>query len=58
VVAERVEEWSQQGLRTLVFARREVERKDYEKWAKMYASSLSKLEKVEQSEKKKAKQEL
>lgn len=58
VVAERVEEWSQQGLRTLVFARREIEKKDYEKWAKMYASSLSKLEKVEQSEKKKAKQEL
>lgn len=58
VVAERVEEWSQQGLRTLLFAKREIDKKDYEKWAKLYASSLSKLEKVEQSEKKKVKEEL
>jgi phospholipid-translocating ATPase len=29
VAAERVEEWSQEGLRTLLFAKREVERKDY-----------------------------
>jgi P-type E1-E2 ATPase len=29
VVAERVEEWSQQGLRTLLFAKREIDKKDY-----------------------------
>lgn len=48
VVKDRIEEWSQEGLRTLLFAKREIEKKDYDKWAKMYASSLSKLEKVEQ----------
>jgi magnesium-transporting ATPase (P-type) len=42
-VAERIGEWSRQGLRTLLFARREIDKNDYQKWAKMYASSLSKL---------------
>lgn len=58
VVKERIEEWSQEGLRTLLFAKREVGKKDYQKWAKMYASSLSKLQKVEQDEKKKMKKEI
>lgn len=43
VVMKNVEQWSTMGLRTLLFAKREIKKKDYEKWAKMYASSLSKL---------------
>lgn len=42
-VSQRISEWSREGLRTLLFAKREVSKKDYLKWAKMYASSLSKL---------------
>jgi hypothetical protein len=45
-VNQRIAEWSREGLRTLLFAKREVSKKDYLKWAKMYASSLSKLEKI------------
>jgi phospholipid-translocating ATPase len=29
IVNERIEEWSQEGLRTLLFAKREIEKKDY-----------------------------
>lgn len=47
---ERIEHWSVEGLRTLLFARREIRKEDYEKWAKMYAYSLSRLEKVEKDE--------
>lgn len=42
-------------MRTLLFAKREIDKKDYEKWAKMYASSLSKLEKIEKSNRSKLK---
>lgn len=57
-VNEKVEQWSLTGLRTLLFAKREVKKKDYEKWAKMYAASLSRLEKVEKQEKEKVKREI
>lgn len=50
IVNERIGDWSREGLRTLLFAFREIEKEDYLKWAKMYASSLSKLEQKEKTE--------
>lgn len=58
VVNERIGEWSKHGLRTLLFAKREIDKKDYEKWAKMYASSLSKLEKIEKTNRSKLKERI
>ena len=43
VVDESIDKWSREGLRTLLFTKREIEKKDYEKWAKMYARSLVNL---------------
>lgn len=51
-VSRNVEEWSVEGLRTLVFAKREIKKEYYQKWARMYAYSLSKLDQVERKEKK------
>ena len=52
VVRKNVEEWSVEGLRTLVFAKREIKKEYYNKWARMYAYSLSKLDQIEKKEKK------
>lgn len=43
---EQLEGWSVNGLRTLVFAKREIKKEYYMKWSKMYAFSLSKLDKL------------
>lgn len=51
IVRKNVEEWSVEGLRTLVFGKREVNKEDYNKWAKMYAYSLSQLNQIEKKEK-------
>lgn len=42
----------------MLFARREIKREDYEKWARMYALSLSRLEQAEKDEKVKMKREI
>ena len=57
-VEENIEKWSRQGLRTLLFAKRQIDKRDYLKWAKMYAWSLSNLEKKEKTEKIKLKTQL
>lgn len=43
-------------MRTLVFAKREIKKEYYLKWAKMYAYSLSKLDKLEKQQNKNLKQ--
>lgn len=43
---QQLESWSVNGLRTLVFAKREIKKQYYLKWARMYAFSLSKLDKL------------
>jgi len=53
-----LDEWSVNGLRTLVFGKRQIKKEYYMKWAKMYAFSLSKLDKLEKQHNTQLKQTL
>ena len=47
-----------EGFRTLVFSKREIKEEDYQKWAKMYAASLAKLQKIGEKENKELKKSI
>lgn len=54
---KKLEEFSVVGLRTLLFARKEITKEFYDRWAKLYVNALTKLEVVEKQEKDRMKTE-
>lgn len=54
---QRLEDFSIQGLRTLMFAKKEISQEFYDKWSKLYVNALTKLETVEKEEKERLKEE-
>jgi hypothetical protein len=55
---KKLEEFSVQGLRTLLFAKKEISKEFYAKWEKLYVNALTKLETVEKEEKERIKGEV
>lgn len=54
---KKLEEFSIVGLRTLLFARKEISKDFYDRWAKLYVNALTKLEVIEKEEKDRIKTE-